>query len=46
MELSSNDDTVLIECINNLKKSVDKKTSEKTDTIDQLQVLLSKKRAD
>jgi DNA primase len=46
MELSSNDDTVLLECIDNLKKSVDKKTSEKTDTIDKLNEILSKKRVD
>ena len=44
MELSSNDDSVLIDCIDNLKKSVDKKSSEKTDTIDKLNELLSKKR--
>ena len=46
MELSSNDDAVLFECIDNLKKSVDKKTSEKTDTIDKLNEILSKKRVD
>lgn len=46
MELSSNDDSVLLECIDNLKKSVDKKTSEKTDTIDKLNEILSKKRTD
>ena len=46
MELSSNDDDVLNECIENLKKSVDKKTSEKTDTIDKLNEILSRKRAD
>ena len=46
MELSANDDTVLIECIDNLKKSVDKKVSEKTDTIDKLNAILSKKRVD
>jgi DNA primase len=46
MELSSNDDIVLLECIDNLKKSVDKKTSEKTDTIDKLNEILSKKRVD
>ena len=46
MELSSNDETVLAECIENLKKSVDKKISEKTDTIDKLNEILSKKRVD
>ena len=46
MELSSNDDSVLLECVDNLKKSVDKKTSEKTDTIDKLNEILSKKRID
>ncbi len=46
MELSSNDDAVLEECIDNLKKSVDKKFSEKTDTIDKLNEILSKKRVD
>lgn len=45
MQLSSNDDAVLTECIENLKRSVDKKTSEKTDTVDKLEELLSKKRA-
>ena len=44
MELSSNDDAVLYECIDNLKKSVDKKTSETTDTIDKLNAILSRKR--
>lgn len=44
MELSSNDDEVLFECIDNLKKSIDKKESEKTDTIDKLNAILSKKR--
>ena len=46
MELSANDDNVLIECIGNLKKSVDKKVSEKADTIDKLNEILSKKRVD
>ncbi len=46
MELSSNDEDVLLECIDNLKKSVDKKISEKTDTIDKLNEILSKKRVD
>ena len=46
MELSSNDDDVLYECVDNLKKSVDKKTSEKTDTIDKLNEILNKKRVD
>ena len=46
MELSSNDESVLNECIDNLKKSVDKKISEKTDTIDKLNEILSKKRID
>ena len=46
MELSANDDAVLIECIDNLKKSVGKKVSEKTDTIDKLNEILSKKRVD
>ena len=44
MELSSNDDAVLYECIDNLKKSVDKKESEKADTIDKLNAILSRKR--
>jgi DNA primase len=46
MELSSNDDYVLLECIDNLKKSVDKKLSEKTDNIDKLDEILRKKRVD
>ena len=45
MQLSSNDDAVLTECIDNLKRAVDKKASEKTDTVDKLEELLSKKRA-
>ena len=44
MELSSNDDEVLYECIDNLKRSVDKKTSETADTIDKLNAILSRKR--
>lgn len=44
MELASNDDDVLYECIENLKKSVDKKTSESTDTIDKLNEIISRKR--
>lgn len=44
MELSSNDDDVLYECIDNLKKSVDKKESEKADTIDKLNEILSRMR--
>ena len=44
MELSSNDDSVLYECIDNLKKSVDKKEAEKADTIDKLNAILSRKR--
>ena len=46
MELSANDDAVLSECIDNLKKSVEKKVSEKTDTIDKLNEILSRKRND
>lgn len=46
MELSANDDNVLLECIENLRKSVDKKVSEKADTIDKLNEILSKKRVD
>ena len=46
MELSANDDSVLLECIENLRKSVDKKVSEKADTIDKLNEILSKKRVD
>ena len=45
MKLSSNDDKVLLECIDNLKKSVDKKNSENTNTIDKLDELLFKKRS-
>ena len=44
MELSANDDAVLVECIDNLKKSVDKKVSENADTIDELDKILSKMR--
>ena len=46
MELTTNDDSVLLECVDNLKKSVDKKVSEKTDTIDKLNEILFKKRVD
>ncbi len=46
MQLSSNDTNVLIECINNLKKSVDKKNSEATNTIAMLNEILGKKRTD
>ena len=46
MELSSNDESVLLECIDNLRKAVGKKASEKTDTIDKLNEILSKKRID
>ena len=46
MELSANDGNVLLECIENLRKSVDKKVSEKADTIDKLNEILSKKRVD
>ena len=44
MELSSNDDSVLLECIDNLKKSVDKKVSEKNVSMDSLNAIISKKR--
>ncbi len=46
MQLSSNDIEVLNECIKNLKKSVEKKNSEKTNTIDGLNEILGKKRND
>lgn len=46
MELSSNDESVLLECIDSLRKAVGKKASEKTDTIDKLNEILSKKRID
>lgn len=46
MQLDTNDETILLECIETLKKSVDKKTAERTDTIDKLNEILSKKRTD
>ncbi len=46
MQLDNNKIEVLYEAIENLKKSVDKKTSVETNTIDRLDSLLSKKRAD
>ena len=46
MELASSDDSILSECIETLRKSVDKKESEKTVTIDKLDELLSRKRTD
>ena len=45
MELSSNDDSVLYESINNLKKSVEKKNSKDTTTVGDLEALLSKIRS-
>ena len=44
MELDQNGDEVLIECIDNLKKSVVKKSSENTNTIDGLNAILQRKR--
>ena len=46
MQLDTNDETILLECIETLKKSVDKKAAERTDTIDKLNEILSKKRTD
>ena len=46
MQLSSNDDAVLLEAIETLRKSLDKKSAEKTDTIDKLNEILLKKRTD
>lgn len=45
-ELSDNGDAVLNECIIALKRSVEKKNTEKTNTIDSLADFLSKKRND
>ena len=45
MELSSNDDSVLYESIDNLKKSVEKKNSKDTATVGDLEALLSKMRS-
>lgn len=45
MELSSNDDSVLYESIDNLKKSVEKKNSKDTTTVGDLEALLSKMRS-
>ena len=46
MQLSSNDDDVLLEAIETLRKSLDKKSAKKTDTIDKLNAILMKKRND
>ncbi len=46
MQLSSNDPIVLKECIDNLKKSVNKKTAESNTTLDGLDAILAKKRQD
>ena len=46
MQLSSNDDKVLYDSIETLRKSLDKKSAEKTDTIDKLNEILNKKRTD
>ncbi len=46
MQLTDNGEKVLIDCINNLKTSVDKKKSEKTNTYEGLQALLNKKRGE
>lgn len=45
-ELSDNGDAVLDECIGVLKRSVEKKNTEKTNTIDSLADFLSRKRND
>ena len=46
MQLETNDEAILDECIATLKKSVDKKAAESTDTIDKLNEILAKKRVD
>ena len=46
MQLSDNSERVLDDCINNLKSSVNKKKSEKTNTYEGLQALLNKKRSE
>lgn len=46
MQLTDNGEKVLIDCINNLKNSVGKKKSEKTNTYEGLQALLNKKRGE
>ena len=46
MQLTDNSEKVLIDCINNLKNSIDKKKSEKTNTYEGLQALLNKKRGE
>lgn len=46
MQLTDNGEKVLIDCINNLKNSVSKKKSEKTNTYEGLQALLNKKRGE
>lgn len=45
MELTSNGEDVLLECIDNLKKSVDKKTSENNVSMEDLQQIIFKKRS-
>jgi replicative DNA helicase len=46
MQLTDNGEKVLIDCINNLKNSVGKRKSEKTNTYEGLQALLNKKRGE
>lgn len=44
MQLSSNGEEVLLDSVKNLKRSMEKKTNEKTDTIDMLEAILNKRR--
>ena len=46
MQLTENGSEVLFECIKGLRRSVDKKTSQKTNTYEGLRALLEKKRND
>ena len=44
MQLSDNGGAVLEDCIRNLKNSVEKKKTEKTNTYEELQAVLDKKK--
>jgi hypothetical protein len=44
MQLSDNGENVLDDCIRNLKSSVEKKKTEKTNTYEGLKALLDKKK--
>ncbi len=46
MNVASSDESILLECIETLRRSVEKKDAKNTDTIDKLNEILAKKRTD